>query len=206
MIKRLNKISAIIVLATTVATIIPAKNVEAYDRYSGGFSNAYNFKSLENNISLASEETWEDKQIAEKITKYISEKYTNATVNVQSPKYIKIRITEAMAKKMANQICSSNNSIRQILKNEPSLIKPGVSQEEINKIVDSMTDEEIESLKPKVNNAVCQTILAFNGESVPVYGYQIINDGKNEDIGYFVGGKIGALIMQKEGKPFFHHY
>lgn len=205
MIKRLKKTSALIVLATTLATIVPVGNMqiraEAADKYSNEFSNNYNIESLENNISLASEETSEDKQIAQKITQYINGKYPEATVKVQSPKYIKLTITKSIAEKMATQICSSNDTIRQILKSEPNLVKPGASQEEVNKIVDSMTDEQIESVKPKVYNAVYQTILAFDGQSVPVYGYEVVSGDQVEDTGYFVGGKIGALIMQKEGKP-----
>lgn len=194
MIKRLKKTSALIVLATTLATIVPVGNTqiraEAADKYSNEFSNNYNIESLENNISLASEETSEDKQIAGKITQYINGKYPGATVKVQSPKYIKLTITKSIAEKMATQICSSNDTIRQILKNEPNLVKPGASQDEVNKIVDSMTDEQIESVKPKVYNAVYQTILAFDGQSVPVYGYEVVSGDQIEDTGYFVGEKL----------------
>ena len=203
MIRRLKKTCTLIVLAATLATIIPTTQikVEAVDKYSIGFESDYNFQTLKNWTSLAPEETEEDKQIAEKIKQYLSNKYTDSTVTVQSPVYINMVITDSMAKVMANEICNTNDDVRKILKSEPDLVKQGASQDEVNEIVDNMTDEQIESLKSKVWNAVYDTIKAFNGQSVPVYGYKIVNNDSIEDQGFFVGGQIGGLIMQKQGKP-----
>ena len=197
MIGRLKKTCALIILATTAVTIIPGGNIraEAVEKHYT--------ETLKNKTSLASEEieSESDKQIAEQIEKYLSTQYNDCTIVYQSPKYIKIIMNDNTAEAIADKICSDNDSIRMLLKKEPGMIKPGASQEEVDKIVNSMTDEQIQAIKPKVKNAVYQTIKGFDGQTIPVYGYKAVKDEHVVDEGFFVGGVLGALIMQKEGKP-----
>lgn len=199
MIRRVKKTCALIALTATVATIAPLDTIDVSAAVKN--NSEYEFEALENKTSLSSSNTAQDEQIAKIIEGYLQKKNPDSTIVVNSPKYITIKITDKTAQLLTKQICSSNSNIRILLKNEPDMVKPGASKEEVSKIVDSMTDEQIETVRPKVEQVVYNTIKSMNGQSVPVYGYKVVKDGQVLDMGYFVGGQLGALIMQKEGAP-----
>ncbi|MGN0144880.1 MAG: N-acetylmuramoyl-L-alanine amidase family protein [Clostridium sp.] len=199
MIKRLKKTCTLIVLTTTLAATFPKDEIQATAAIES--NSEYKFEILKNKTSLASIKTLQDEEIEKMIEAYLNKKNPDSNVLVDSPKYIEIKISDKTAQMLTDQICSSNSNIRKLLKNEPDMVKPGASKEEAAQIVDNMTDEQIEAIKPKVKEVVYKTIKAFDGQSVPVYGYKIVKDGKVVDMGFFVGGQIGLLIMQKEGAP-----
>ena len=83
-----------------------------------------------------------------------------------------------------------------------SVIKDSVNQmsnSQIQAIVDGMSDEQINAIKPEVYEEVKTMAMSYNDTQVPIYSYKVKDGGTVKDQGYFVGGKIGEMLMDIKG-------
>ena len=76
------------------------------------------------------------------------------------------------------------------------------TQDSIDAVVDAMSSDQIDALRPTVENQVIQMIdKQYNGKDVPIYSYKVAVGTEVKDQGYFVAGQLGGLYYQLEKKP-----
>ena len=205
MIRRIQKTGTLILLAATVSTLIPCGVIRAgaveksnESVLSEGIINESSNKNIEtliNKSRLADENEVTDEQIAAIITSYLSKQYAEgSTINVEKPVSIGVEITKSEAAQIANKLCSNDDFVKKML------IKKGYTEEAIN----GMSKEQFEYARKQAAGELEKSILSIAGEKVPVYHFTVSKDGKIIDKGFFVGGKLGAAIMQSnDGKPIY---
>lgn len=184
MLKRVKIMCAVIALAATVSAIIPAKVVQA------GITEETTSSQDNSRIKSVSDEI-----IEQKISDYLKNQYgEDYTIVDGNPVYINLKVTEKEAKDIAEKLCSNDKFVKKIL------IKEGKPEN----VVNAMTEEQIDQVRPLICNAVYSTIINLNGQKVPIYPYAVLKDGQTIDKGFFVGGIVGAAIMQaNNGKPIY---
>lgn len=184
MLRRVKIMCAIIALTATVSTIIPAGSIKA---------DATEKKISSQNGSM--KKYVSDELIEQKICSYIKTQYEEGcTIVDENYANIDLELTEKEVKQIAQKLCSSDKVVKKIL------IKEGKPED----IVNAMTKEQIDQVREPVCNALYKIIINLNGQKVPIYTYAVIKNGQSIDKGFFVGGTIGAAIMQvNNGKPIY---
>lgn len=72
----------------------------------------------------------------------------------------------------------------------------------IDTVVDGMPSDQIDALRPTVENQVIQMIDSqYNGKDIIIYSYKVTVGTEVKEQGYFVAGQIGGLYYQLEKKP-----
>lgn len=216
MIKRINKIVALVLIATCVATITPINTFsEMANAAENGQGQQINIDGQVNNLTRSSEQ---DAAIIKAVKQYLIKEYSNkgcsdVKIGDTPVKTIPLVITENMADKIANKIVTDDFAEAQILK------KMGMTKEQVkygikaqaqaagvtltDEQVDSKYNEIIQENKPAVVTAVKETLMSFNGKNIPIYQYSALaSDGTVVGKGYVIGGEAAYLLMQS-GKPIY---
>lgn len=205
MIRRINKIVSLVLIATCVATVTP----------SNTFSKVANAAESGQYLATSSEE---DSAIMQGIKGYLIKEYSGkgcTTVKISDTpvKTMPLVITESMAKVLANKIVTDDFAEAQILE------KMGATKEQVkyqikaqaqasgvtltDEQVEAKYDEMIQSNKPAVVTATQKTLMDLNGQSIPIYQYAALtSDGTVVGKGYTIGGKVAYVLMQS-GKPIY---
>ncbi|EHJ02097.1 cell wall binding repeat-containing protein [Clostridium sp. DL-VIII] len=204
MIRKINKIMALILICTSIITTVSVTVINKAGN------------AAENLNSSIDDEGPTDEQIFYLIKSELDAEYAkqNCIVLADSTpvKYIPLIVTSDMADKISETICTDSFVKEQIKEEMISAAKASYNTNnlppevinEINNKVDNMTEDELGAYKETVKKAVASQILSLNGQSMPIYAYKAIDktDMKTvKDQGYFAGGKVGYMYMEKQGKP-----
>ena len=185
MIKRVKSLTAVIALAAVVSAAMPCQMITAHA--SDKTESIWSFVKSSNAL---------DKAIEQKIISYLENKYgEGAKVTIdREPFELDIQIKNEDADKIANILCKDDKFVKKML------IKIGYPEETVN----NMTHEQIDAVRDKVILQVSAIIKSANNEKALIYPYTASKDGQVIDKGFFVGGTIGAAIMQSNnGEPIY---
>ena len=218
MIRKIKKIIGLVLIATCIASIVPGTPFnEITNAAENEQAQEINIEGQRNSVTLANgDANPTDEQIFYLIKAKLDAMYAQQNcVVLASPTPVKsvlLSINSDIANKMATSIVT-NSFIKEQIKNQKmeefkkknnTDTVPDAVKNQINTAVDSMTQEQLDAVKPTIIKAVLSKIENVGIKSVPIYGYKAVD--KNDmttvkDQGYFVGGKVGYVIMEKQGKP-----
>ena len=216
MIKRFNKIVALVLLATSLAAVTPttffSKIANAAETNEG---QALYLDTQKNVLAAGSDQ---NTAIMQAIQKYLVSQYSSkgcVMVKIVEPAVtsIPLVITDKMAGDLADKIVTDEFAEQQILKTM------GVNKEQAKYAIKAkaqaqgitLTDDQVEAKynemiqenKPTVVSTVKSTILNLNGQSIPVYQYAAIAaDGSIVGKGYVIGGPVASVLLET-GKPIY---
>ncbi|BCZ48982.1 hypothetical protein psyc5s11_50490 [Clostridium gelidum] len=196
MIRRINKIAGLVLIATC---IVSTTSVTPFNKIAkateNGQAQEINIGDQHNNVTLAGS-TPTDEQIFYVIKGNMDTMYAQQNcVVLASPtptKSIPLIISSDTATKIAEAITTD------------SFVKEQLIKQYGTALVNGMTQAQLDAAKPAVIKAVAAQVQSLDGQSVPIYGYKAVNKTDMttvKDQGYFVGGQVGYMIMQKQGKP-----
>ena len=194
MIKRINKIVALILIAACVATITPSNT------FSEMANAAENGQGQQINIDK------QDAAIMKALKEYLIGEYSDkgcvavklGDTPVQS---IPLVITESMADKMVSVLVTDQkveDGVREKLK------VAGMSDQGIEEYIANMKSSgEFEKTKQEAIKDEKAKIISLNGQAIPIYQYAALaSDGTVVGKGYVIGGQIGYALIQS-GKPIY---
>ncbi|HCW54015.1 MAG TPA: PspC family transcriptional regulator [Clostridium sp.] len=207
MIKRVKKTCSLILLATAITSIVPT-----------GLMNTAANAAISSNSNERTAGAYTDEQILGILTNSINNiytaKYPGCTVEIGLPLNFPLKLDSNMEKIIATQVCSNDETVKKLLiKQKVTEIEKQygskLPQEEINKMinqvvngVNSMTSEQVNSVRPDVEKVVVQIIDdQYNGKPVTVYNYKVMVGTEEKDQGFFVAGQLGGLYYELEKKP-----
>lgn len=216
MIKRINKIVSLVLIATCVATITPSNTFSKVA--SAAENNQGQAINIDEQINSRATSSEQDAAIMQGVKKYLIGQYSSkgcvaVKISDAPVKTMPLVITENMAKILANKIVTDEFAEAQILK------KMGVTEEQVkykikaeaqaagatltDEQVDAKYNEMIQANKPAVVTATVETLMKLNGQDVPIYQYAALtSDGTVVGKGYVIGGQVAYALMQS-GKPIY---
>lgn len=218
MLKRINKIIGLVLIATCIITTIP---IIPFNKIANAAENTQeqeiNVGDQLNSVTLASSAASPtDEQIFYVIKGKLDEKYAQQNgVVLASPtptKSVPLVISNDVATKIATATTTDSFVKEQVKKQKIEAYKkayntdtvPQAVVNQINTAVDNMTQEQMNEARKTVIAGVAAQMQTLDGQSMPIYAFKVVDKTDMttvKDQGYFVGGKVGYMLMEKQGKP-----
>jgi glucan-binding YG repeat protein len=211
MLKRINKIIGLLLIATCIITTIP---VIPFNKIANAAENSQvqeiNIGNKINSVALASSAASPtDEQIFYVIKGKLDQTYAQQNgVVLASPtptKTVPLVVSYDTATKIATATTTDSFVKEQMIgqyKQSHGGTIPDAMAQYINNL--PANDPQMIAARAKTIEAVAGQLQTLDGTSMPIYAYKVVSaaDGTTViDQGYFVGGKVGYMLMQKQGKP-----
>lgn len=199
MIKKINKIMALILITTSIVTT----------------TSITPFAKIANAAGSTISTTSQDDQIFYVIKGYLDKTYASQNCVVLSsstpvatiPLTVDSDVTSIIADNVNDSVVKEalkQKAIQDYKTAHNTNTVPDAVVTQINKTVDNMSSAQLDAAKAAVIKTITDQIKNLAGDDVPIYAFKAVDKTDMttvKDQGYFVGGKAGYAIMQQTGKP-----